>query len=93
VVVYRVSPTSALVLRRMVRSPFIAMANLIAGRRVVPELIQNQFTAVAVEKEVRTLLESTGARDDMRAGLAEVRAKLGPGGAIERAADIFSGML
>jgi lipid-A-disaccharide synthase len=93
VVVYRVSPTSALVLRRMVRSPFIAMANLIAGRRVVPELIQNQFTAVAVEKEVRTLLESAGARDDMRAGLAEVRAKLGPGGAIERAADIFSGML
>ena len=93
VVVYRVSPTSALVLRRMVRSPFIAMANLIAGRRVVPELIQDQFTAAAVEKEVRTLLESSAGRDEMRAGLAEVRAKLGPGGAIERAADIFSGML
>jgi lipid-A-disaccharide synthase len=93
VVVYRVSPASALLLRRMVRSPFIAMANLIAGRRLVPELIQDQFTAAAVEKKVRMLLESAAARDEMREGLAEVRTKLGPGGAIERAADIFARML
>jgi lipid-A-disaccharide synthase len=93
VVVYRVSPTSAFVLKRMVRSPFIAMVNLIAGRRVVPELIQDQFTSEAVTEEVRTLLESPAARDEMKAGLAEVRIKLGPGGAIERAADIFAGML
>jgi lipid-A-disaccharide synthase len=93
VVVYRVSPTSAFVLKRMVRSPFIAMVNLIAGRRVVPELIQEQFTSEAVVEEVRTLLESPVARDEMKAGLAEVRIKLGPGGAIERAADIFAGML
>jgi lipid-A-disaccharide synthase len=93
VVVYRVSPTSAFVLKRMVRSPFIAMVNLIAGRRVVPELIQDQFTSAVVEQEVRKLLESRDALDEMKAGLAEVRAKLGPGGAIERAADIFAGML
>jgi lipid-A-disaccharide synthase len=93
VVVYRVSPTSAFVLKRMVRSPFIAMVNLIAGRRVVQELIQDQFTSAAVTEEVRTLLESPSARDEMKAGLAEVRIKLGPGGAIERAADIFAGML
>jgi lipid-A-disaccharide synthase len=93
VVVYRVSPTSAFVLRRMVRSPFIAMVNLIAERRVVPELIQDQFTPAAVEQEVRKLLESAAARDEMKAGLSEVRVKLGPGGAIERAADIFAGML
>jgi lipid-A-disaccharide synthase len=93
VVVYRVSPTSAFVLRRMVRSPFIAMVNLIAGRRVVPELIQDQFTSAAVEQEVRKLLESSATRDEMKAGLAEVRTKLGPGGAIERAADIFARML
>ena len=93
VVVYRVSPTSAFVLKRMVRSPFIAMVNLIAGRRVVPELIQDQFTSESVVEEVRKLLESPAARDEMKAGLAEVRTKLGPGGAIERAADIFAGML
>jgi lipid-A-disaccharide synthase len=93
IVVYRVSPTSAFVLKRIVRSPFIAMVNLIAGRRVVPELIQDQFTSEAVTEEVRTLLESPAAREGMKAGLAEVRIKLGPGGAIERAADIFAGML
>jgi lipid-A-disaccharide synthase len=93
VVVYRVSPTSAFVLKRMVRSPFIAMVNLIAGRRVVPELIQDQFTSEAVVEEVRKLLGSPAARDEMKAGLAEVRTKLGPGGAIERAADIFAAML
>ena len=93
VVVYRVSPTSAFILRRMVRSPFIAMVNLIAGRRVVPELIQDQFTPAAVEQEVRRLLDSDDAREKMKAGLAEVRAKLGPPGAIERAADIFARML
>ncbi|MGH9746880.1 MAG: lipid-A-disaccharide synthase [Candidatus Acidiferrales bacterium] len=93
VVVYRVSPASAFVLRRMVRSPFIAMVNLIAGRRAVPELIQDQFTPAAVEREVRTLLDSEPAREEMKAGLADVRAKLGAGGAVERAADIFAGML
>jgi lipid-A-disaccharide synthase len=77
----------------MIRAPFIAMVNLIAGRRVVPELIQRDFTPAAVERELRKLLESQAAREEMRAGLAEVRAKLGPGGAIERAADIFARML
>jgi lipid-A-disaccharide synthase len=93
VVVYRVAPVTAAILRRMVRSPFIAMANLVAGRRVVPELIQDDFTAESVAAEVRYLLESSDGRDTMKAGLAEVRAKLGPGGAIERAADVFACML
>lgn len=93
VVVYRVAPTTAFFLKRMIRTPFIAMVNLIAEKRVVPELMQDNFTPTALESEVRMLLESAAARDEMKAGLAEVRAKLGPGGAIERAADVFAGML
>jgi lipid-A-disaccharide synthase len=93
VVVYRVAPTTALILRGMIRAPFIAMVNLIAGRRVVPELIQGDFTPAAVESEVRRLLESAAARQEMKAGLAEVRTKLGPEGAIERAAEVFARML
>jgi lipid-A-disaccharide synthase len=69
------------------------MVNLIAGRRVSPELLQDGFTPQAVEREVRRLLESPPAREEAKKGLAEVRAKLGPGGAIERAADIFESML
>jgi lipid-A-disaccharide synthase len=93
VVVYRVAPVTASILRHMVRTPFIGMVNLIGGKLVCPELIQDDFTPAAVEKEGRRILESTDARDEMKAGLAEVRAKLGPGGAIERAADIFARML
>jgi|HubBroStandDraft_1064217.scaffolds.fasta_scaffold02207_7 lipid-A-disaccharide synthase len=93
VVVYRVAPTTAFVLRRMLRTPFIGMVNLIAGREVAPELVQDNFTPESVEREVGRLLESASAREDAKSGLAEVRAKLGFGGAIERAADIFAGML
>jgi lipid-A-disaccharide synthase len=93
VVIYRVTPVTAAILRHMIRTPFIGMVNLIAGRTVAPELIQDAFTPTAVETEVRRLLESIAARDEAKAGLAEVRAKMGPGGAIERAADIFARML
>jgi lipid-A-disaccharide synthase len=93
VVVYRVAPLTALILRRMVHTPFFSMVNLVAGRRVVPELIQDDFTPAAVAAEVRRLLDSPAARDEMKAGLAGVRTSLGTGGAIERAADVFARML
>jgi lipid-A-disaccharide synthase len=93
VVVYRVSPLSAFFLRRMIRAPFFAMVNLIAERKIVPELIQDDFTSEAMEREIRGLLDSPPAREKMEADLAEVRARLGPGGAIERASEIFARML
>jgi lipid-A-disaccharide synthase len=93
VVVYRVAPLTAFILRRMVHTPFFSMVNLVAGRRVVPELIQDDFTPAAVAAEVRRLLESPVLRDEMKAGLAGVRERLGTGGAIERAADVFARML
>jgi lipid-A-disaccharide synthase len=93
VVVYRVSATTAFIARRMVRTPFFSMVNLIAGRRVVPEFIQEAFTPEAVAGEARRLLNSASARETMRADLAEVKRKLGAGGAIEKAAGIIAGML
>jgi lipid-A-disaccharide synthase len=93
VVIYRVAPLTASILRRMVRTSDFGMVNLIAGRRVAPELIQHDFTAANVAAEVSRLLGSAAARDEMKRGLAEVRAKLGPGGAIDRAAEIFARMM
>ncbi|SRR5579875_362553 len=93
VVIYRVAPVTAAILRRMVRTRDFAMVNLIAGRRVAPELIQDDFTPEKVAAEVGRLLESADARAEMKSALAEVRAKLGTGGAMERAAEIFCGML
>jgi len=93
VIIYRVAPVTAAILRHMIRTPFIGMVNLIAGRLVAPELIQDAFTPEAIEAQMRRLLESDAARAEAKAGLAEVRAQMGPGGAIERAADIFAEML
>lgn len=93
VVVYRVSPITATIARRLVKTPFFGMVNLIAGKQVAPELIQEKFTAEALAKELRTLIESQEARKKQRENLTAVRAKLGSGGSIEKAADIIAGML
>jgi lipid-A-disaccharide synthase len=93
VVVYRVAPLTAAILRRMVHTDLFAMVNLIAGRRVVPELMQDDFTAPAVAAEVRRLLENPAARQEMKVSLAQVRSSLGSGGAIERAAEVFARMI
>jgi lipid-A-disaccharide synthase len=69
------------------------MPNVIAGEQVVPELIQSDFTADAVEKAAKQLIESSNARAEMRTRLAEVSSRLGHGGAIERAAEAFTAML
>jgi lipid-A-disaccharide synthase len=91
-VIYRVAPLTAIVMRHLLRTPFIGMVNLIGGRMIAPELVQDKFTPERVAGEVTRLLQSPAAREEMKAGLAEVRAKLGPGGAIERAADVFARM-
>jgi lipid-A-disaccharide synthase len=93
VVVYRVSPATAWIARRLMRAPYIAMVNLIAGKLVVPELIQNAFTPQEVAREVEHLLASPDARATMRGDLAEVARRLGPPGAIDRAADLIASMI
>jgi len=87
VVVYRLSPWTYHLGRRFVRVPYYAMVNLIGGRRIVPELIQSDFTAQRVLAEILPLLEDTPARRQMQGDLAEVREKLGAPGASARAAD------
>jgi lipid-A-disaccharide synthase len=87
VVVYRLSAWTYRLGRRFVRVPYYAMVNLIAGRGVVPELIQSDFTPERVAAELLPLLGDTGARRAMLAGLREVREKLGGAGASGRAAE------
>ena len=87
VVVYRVTPLTALLAEPLVRTPFFSMVNLIAGKRAVPELIQKDFTPERVAAETVALLRDPFARESLRRALAEVRQRLGPPGAVDRAAD------
>lgn len=87
VVVYRVTPLTAILAKPLVRTRYFAMVNLIAGRRAVPELIQRDFTAEKVAREVQRLLTQPAAREAIRGELADVRQRLGPPGAVDRAAD------
>jgi lipid-A-disaccharide synthase len=72
VVVYRISPLSYAVAKRVVDVPHVAMVNLIAGKRIVPELIQGDFTADQVVSHLRPLLNDEDARARMRASLRQV---------------------
>lgn len=74
---YKVSAPSWVAGRLLVRVPFYSMVNLIAGRAVVPELMQSQMTGAAIAREAHRLLVDEGARSEMKKGLAEVAAKLG----------------
>jgi lipid-A-disaccharide synthase len=65
VVVYRVSPLTYAIAKRVVTVPHVAMANLIAGKRVVPELIQQAFTAANIVQQVAPLLPDGVARESM----------------------------
>ena len=86
VVVYRVSPLEYRIGRPFVRLDTFAMVNLIAGERIVPELIQDAFTPEAVAREAISLLTDPQRAARIRQGLAGVRRKLGGPGASRRAA-------
>lgn len=98
VMVYRVSPLTYALGKSQVKVPHFAMVNLIAGQEVVPELVQDAFTASAVAGEVKRVISEGPARAEMIAALHEVKQKLSgpePGGfpAPERAALVIGGLL
>jgi lipid-A-disaccharide synthase len=73
---YRVNAVSWIAGRWLVRAPFLTLVNLIAGRRVVPELIQKEMTAERIAGEACQLIENPARLAAMRAGLAEVAGRL-----------------
>lgn len=87
VVVYRLSWLTYRIGKPFVHVTTYAMVNLVAGRTVVPELIQRGFTPEAVAAETVSLLTDRGRADRMRADLRTVREQLGTNGASARAAE------
>ena len=87
VVVYRLSALTYRLGKPFVHVDTYAMANLVAGRRVVPELIQHDFTPEAVAIEALRVLTDPEHAAHVRSELREVRGKLGTPGASRRAAE------
>jgi lipid-A-disaccharide synthase len=85
VVVYRVAWISGLVGRLLLKVAHVSLINLLAGREIVPELLQRRMTPAGITSEVRRLWAGPD-RDAMVGALGEVRQSLGPAGAAARAA-------
>ena len=93
VIVYRVSPLTYLLGRRLLTVDTFGMVNLIAGEKIVPELIQDAFTPDAVAREAISMLTDRARHARIRKRLALVRERLGGPGASRRAAEAILGVV
>ena len=92
VVVGKADRLTAAVLRRSVRVPYLAMPNLVAGREVLPELLQEDATPERISDAVANLIEGD-AREQQLKDLAQVRQSLMATGSVRRASEIAGEML
>ena len=89
VLLYRTTWPTYWIARCLVRVKWIGLVNLVAGRSIVPELIQDEATAERLWQETRRLLTDRHACDEMKDGLRQVREALGEPGASQRAAEVI----
>jgi lipid-A-disaccharide synthase len=96
VVVYRLSWLSWIVGRLLVRLPFVSLVNLLAGRRLVPELLQSDCSGARIAESAAALLGPGEAREEQLEGMRRIRASLAPAGApgaARRAAEEIAALL
>lgn len=92
VVVYRTSPMSYMVGRLLVRVKNIGLVNIVAGERIVPELLQSRATPQRLAAEALRMLEDERLRKELSAKLSIVRERLGSRGASRRVAETIVSM-
>ena len=86
VIVYKISPLTYFMAKRLVKVDFIGMINILAGKEVAKELIQHEATGGNIAQEILSLLEDDTVRAQRSQELLDVKAKLGTLGASARAA-------
>ena len=90
---YRTSGLSYAIAKRVVKIPYIGLVNVVAGRGIVREFIQDELTARNTVPELERLLDDQAYRETMLDGLREVRHRLGTPGAARRTAEIIASVL
>lgn len=87
-IIYKMNPLNYLLYRPQVKVPYIGMANIVAGKMIVPEFIQFKATADNIASAALKIISDPAAAKQMTDGLALVKSRLGSGGAGSRAARI-----
>jgi lipid-A-disaccharide synthase len=93
VIIYKVSPFTYQVGKRLIKVAHIGLCNIVAGERMVKELIQHEAEPESIAGEIEKILTDTAYADDIRQRLAQVRVKLGKGGCSGRVTEIVREML
>ncbi len=93
VIIYKVSPLTYIIGKSLVKMDYISLPNIVAGKKIVPELIQKDASPERIANEVLSIFESENYCEEMKTKLQKVRGVLGKGGASERAANMVYGML
>jgi lipid-A-disaccharide synthase len=93
VIVYKVSSLTALIVRKMIKIPYVSLCNIVAGEQVVVELLQNDATAKNISQETLKILNDDVYRNHMKAKLRSINAKLGNFDAADNVAQIALSML
>ncbi|MGE5558766.1 MAG: lipid-A-disaccharide synthase [Bacillota bacterium] len=87
-IIYKVAPLTAILARLLLRIPFIGLPNIIAGRMVVPEILQERAQAGEIAEKAYEFLSSPQKREEQRKGLSEILPSLGGPGALKRTAEL-----
>ena len=77
VIVYKINPVTVMIARKIARTEFIGLPNLIANRLIVKELIQNEVNAENITNEINQILNNKASRDSFKAVLEEIKSLLG----------------
>ncbi len=93
VIAYMVSPLTYIAARFLAKVPYIGLVNLVAGKAIVPELIQGEATGERLAEESLAILRNGRARENMKRELQAVKHQLGHGGAAKGAARIAGEMM
>lgn len=93
IVVYRVSWVTYWLARLLVNVKYIGIANIIAGKVIVPELVQSELSAERLVRESQAILTDHDARQGMIANLSKLKGQLGSPGAANRVAELAASMI